>query len=85
MAAAMRVSVKLFAMLRERAGAAEMDLDLPAFATVAAARDALGRRIPAIREPLGRVAWAVNRAYVSVETELHDGDELAVIPPVSGG
>jgi molybdopterin converting factor small subunit len=48
-------------------------------------RGALGQRLPGIRDDLSRVAWAVNRAYAPVETELHDGDELAVIPPVSGG
>jgi molybdopterin converting factor small subunit len=41
--------------------------------------------VPALRDHLARVAWAVNRAYASIETELHEGDELAVIPPVSGG
>jgi molybdopterin synthase sulfur carrier subunit len=81
----MTVTVKLFAILRERAGASEVPIELPPAATVAGARDALGERLPAIRDYLGRVAWAVNRAYVPVETELHDGDELAAIPPVSGG
>ena len=81
----MTVTVKLFSILRERAGASEMPLDLPPSSTIAAARDALGERLPDIRDYLGRVAWAVNRAYAPVETELHDGDELAVIPPVSGG
>jgi len=52
---------------------------------VATARDALGERVPAIQGFLPRIAWAVNQAYVPIETELHDGDELAAIPPVSGG
>ncbi len=81
----MTVTVKLFAILRERASASELRIELPASATIAAAREALGERVPVLRDYLGRVAWAVNRAYVPVETELHDGDELAVIPPVSGG
>jgi molybdopterin converting factor subunit 1 len=81
----MTITVKLFAILRERAERSEVRLELPASATVAAAREALRERIPSIREYLPRVAWAVNRTYASVETELHDGDELAVIPPVSGG
>ncbi len=81
----MTVTVKLFAILRERAGASELWIELPPTATIAAAREALGERVPVLREYLGRVAWAVNRAYVTIETELHDGDELAVIPPVSGG
>ncbi|MGB7158733.1 MAG: molybdopterin converting factor subunit 1 [Tepidisphaeraceae bacterium] len=79
------MNVKLFAILRERAQTSELTLDLPASATITAAREALAARVPALRDYLPRVAWAVNRAYVPVETELHDGDELAVIPPVSGG
>ena len=81
----MTVTVKFFAILRERANVSELRIDLPASATVSIARDALGERIPTIRDDLGRVAWAVNRSYAPIETELHDGDELAVIPPVSGG
>jgi len=81
----MTVTVKLFAILRERAGAPELQIQLPASATVATARDALGERVPAIQGFLPRIAWAVNQAYVPIETELHDGDELAAIPPVSGG
>jgi len=81
----MTVTVRLFAILRERAEASELRIELPNSATVAAAREALGERLPAIRDYLPRVAWAVNRAYVSLEAQLHDGDELAVIPPVSGG
>lgn len=81
----MTISIKLFAILRERAGASELEIKLAEPATIGAARDALAERIPAIRAYLPRVAWAVNRSYVPIETELHDGDELAVIPPVSGG
>jgi molybdopterin converting factor subunit 1 len=85
MAGVMTVMVKLFAILRERAGASELQVELPASATVATARDALAERVPAIRHFLPRVAWAVNQSYVPLDTELHDGDELAAIPPVSGG
>ena len=81
----MTVTVKLFAILRERAGASEIKIHLPASATVATARDALGERIPTIRDFLPRVAWAVNQSYVPIDTQLNDGDELAAIPPVSGG
>ena len=81
----MTVTVKLFAILRERAERSELRLELPPAATIAAARETLGERIPSIREYLPRVAWAVNRSYAATDTELHDGDELAVIPAVSGG
>ena len=81
----MTVTVKLFAILRERAGVSELQLELPAAATITTARTTLGEQFPAIDEYLARVAWAVNRSYAPVATELHDRDELAVIPPVSGG
>ena len=81
----MRVQVRLFAMLRERAGADSLELELADRATVADALDAL-RREPSLHGleamPL-RVA--VNREYASGEHPVSPGDELAVIPPVSGG
>jgi molybdopterin converting factor subunit 1 len=81
----MRVRVKLFAIVRDRAGTAELSLDLPDDATVSAASDALSARVPAVADFLKRSAFAVNQNYVGHDAALHDGDELAVIPPVSGG
>ena len=81
----MRVNVKLFAVLRERAGVSEVALELNDGDSVAAAAQALGERVPAIRDMLGRVAFAVNQEYAAAATILADGDELAAIPPVSGG
>ena len=81
----MRVRVKLFAIVKERAGVGELSLDLPERADVAAAAVALKEKVPAVAGFLDRSAFAVNREYVEVATVLHDGDELAVIPPVSGG
>jgi MoaE-MoaD fusion protein len=75
-----RVKVRLFAGLRERAGMGENEIELPEGARptdVWAVLD-LGP------EPEG-LAYAVNRAYVSRDHRLADGDELAIIPPVSGG
>jgi molybdopterin converting factor subunit 1 len=79
------ITVKLFALLRDRAGVADLALDLPPAATVAVAVDGLAERFPSIAAMLPRTAFAVNREYVDRSTELHDGDELALIPPVSGG
>ncbi len=76
----MHVTVRLFAVLRERAGAPQVDLDLPDGASVAEALDALA--------PLAGdvpVVLAVNREYAVADTVLRAGDELALIPPVSGG
>jgi molybdopterin converting factor subunit 1 len=83
---AMTVSVRLFAILRERAGRDRIELDLPATATVADALAALGRE-RGLGEVIDRmpVTMAVNREYAGEETQLANGDELALIPPVSGG
>jgi molybdopterin converting factor subunit 1 len=80
------VSVRLFAMLRESAGRDEIDLDLDEGATVSDALEALGSE-PKLGELLERmpVRMAVNRDYATPETELSPGDELALVPPVSGG
>jgi MoaE-MoaD fusion protein len=75
-----RVRVRLFAALRERAGAGERALELPEGTTAGDAWAALGLGT----EPPG-LALAVNRAYAERGTLLADGDELAFIPPVSGG
>jgi molybdopterin synthase catalytic subunit len=74
------VTVRLFAMLRERAGAPEVTLELPDGAVVG---DVLAR-LSELAEDLPLV-MAVNREYASADTPLDPGDELALIPPVSGG
>jgi MoaE-MoaD fusion protein len=76
----MQVTVKLFAGLRERAGTGTRALELPDSATVAEVWGelALGD------EPEG-LLYAVNREYAPAGRKLTDGDEVALIPPVSGG
>jgi MoaE-MoaD fusion protein len=74
------ITVRLFAMLRERAGAPEVTLDLPDGARVRDALDSLAGLAEGI--PL---VMAVNREYADAERLLDAGDELALIPPVSGG
>ena len=81
----MTVTVHLFAVLRDRAGVGSCELPLPDGATVAAAAAALAERFPGLGGAVPRVAYAVNREYAATTTVLHDGDELALIPPVSGG
>lgn len=81
----MRVHVKLFAILREQAGTSEVVLELDPGATVATARGVLAASVPSIAPHLGRVAFAVNQSYAKADAPLHEGDELALIPPVSGG
>ena len=76
----MNVTVRLFAGLRERAGTGERPLELPAGARVADVWGALGLG----DEPAG-LLYAVNRDYAPTDRTLADGDEIALIPPVSGG
>jgi len=76
----MKVRVRLFAMLRERAGAGELELELPDGARVADALERLGPVSSGVR-----VVMAVNREYAGPEHVLAPDDELALIPPVSGG
>ena len=82
----MKVTVLLFAMLRQRAGTPSLELDLPDGATAAEALAVLRSR-DELGELVGRLPLrvAVNREYVPESTALSSGDELAVIPPVSGG
>jgi len=79
------VRVKLFAVLRDRAGVSELVLDLPEGATVAQAKEPLLERLPSLADHIHRCGFAVNLASVKPDAKLHDGDELALIPPVSGG
>ena len=81
----MKIRVRLFAILRDRAGVSEVWLDLPEATTVARAKEPLLERLPSLRQHIDRCAFAVNFSYVSADGLLHDGDELALIPPVSGG
>ena len=74
------MTTRLFAGVREQAGARQRELELPDDALVADVWPALGLG----EEPAGLV-YAVNRSYADRSTPLADGDEVAVIPPVSGG
>jgi molybdopterin synthase catalytic subunit len=76
----MLVRVRLFAQLRERAGAPVLELDLPDGARVADAIAAVGD----LAEGLPLV-MAVNREYADADVTLQASDELALVPPVSGG
>jgi MoaE-MoaD fusion protein len=81
----MTVRVRLFAILRERLGSDSVEIELPAGATVEDALAELARG--ELGELLGKlpVQMAVNRDYAEPTTTLAPGDELALIPPVSGG
>lgn len=77
----MRVLVLLFAGLREKTGGGELALELPVGCALSVIQKNLG-----IEENTWKsLAFAVNQTYVSSETELKEGDEVALIPPVAGG
>ena len=80
-----RVRVRLFAMQRELAGTRQVELELAPGATIERAWDALVVRFPVLAPGRPAVRFARNGDYAPAETPLADGDEVAMIPPVSGG
>ena len=80
-----RVRVRLFAMQRELAGVRELRLELPRGATVDDAWAAVAGTVPALAPGRAFLRFAVNGSYADPGTMLADGDEVACIPPVSGG
>lgn len=81
----MLVNVHLFALLRDRAGVGQLKLPLPEGSTVESAVQRLMRQYPSMEGAVGKICYAVNRDYANAQTRLYDGDDLALIPPVSGG
>jgi MoaE-MoaD fusion protein len=79
------VRLRLFARQRELVGARELALDLPAGATIETAWEALVERHPTVADARPWMRFARNGEYVDPATPLSDGDEVACIPPVSGG
>jgi molybdopterin converting factor subunit 1 len=75
----------MFAAAREMAGASEAVVDLPGGATLADLRSALADLHPRLAPLLGRSLVAINGQYADDACELQESDEVAVIPPVSGG
>ena len=82
----MRVTVRLFAVLRERAGRDSLEIELPEGATVADAFASLAAT-PGLGPLIDRasVRMAVNREFAAAGASIGPGDELALIPPISGG
>ena len=81
----LRIRVRLFAVQRELAGTRELPLALPEGATIEDAWQALVERHPVLAPGRASVRFARNGAYAEPAETLADGDELAFIPPVSGG
>ena len=81
----MNVRVRLFAGLSELLGERNVTLELPEGATIDDLRDQLSRRYPAVTPYLPSVVCAVDEEYVTRDHALREGDDVALIPPVSGG
>jgi len=79
----MRITVRYFAIAREAVGGALSQHTVPDGATLADVSSLLFEDHPALCEM--RLSFAVNSVYAAAETVLHDGDEVACIPPVGGG
>lgn len=81
----MQVTVLYFAQLRERRGASIESLELPDGGDVAMALAMIAKAHPQVAPHLPRIQVAVNQVIVAATAPLAEGDELALIPPVSGG
>jgi molybdopterin converting factor subunit 1 len=81
----MQVKLLLFASLKDIVGARQLQLDVPAGATVADLLTHLESSYPRMRDYRPVVLTAINEEYVERSTAIRDGDEVAIFPPVSGG
>ena len=81
----MRVSVRLFARLRDIAGAAELTRQVAPGATIGTVWRELAREFPDLAPYERSISSAVNLDYARMDRAVADGDEIAFLPPVSGG
>jgi molybdopterin converting factor subunit 1 len=81
----MQVRLLFFATLKDIVGAREMQVDVPLGASVADVLTHLEGSYPRIKDYRPVVLTAINEEYVNQNTPVHEGDELAIFPPVSGG
>ena len=81
----MKIKVKLFAVLREKIGTSVVIMDIPEFSTVSDVVNELKCKYPMLDPFVDHVMFAVNTEYVQDTYQIKDSDEVALIPPVSGG
>ena len=81
----MRVTVRLFARLRDLAGTGELTCEVPDSATVQTLWRSLTAEMPSLAQYERTMSVAVNAEYARMTAVVHDGDEVAFMPPVSGG
>ena len=83
--ATVRVTIRLFARLREITGSGELAREVPTPADAQAVWEALAQEFPALEQYRPVISCAVNEQYAKFDTPLTEGDEVAFLPPVSGG
>ena len=81
----MKVTIKLFARLREIVGVGEIERDLTQGATVSDLLNTLHAEFPRLADLTARTIISVNQEFAAPDSLLRDGDEVAIFPPVSGG
>ena len=81
----MELVVRFFALYRERAGRTTLPMELPEGATVADLTVEVRRLFPMLAPPAVQIVVAVNADYADQDTVLRQGDDVCLIPPVSGG
>ena len=81
----MHVTVRLFALIREKAGTDSLALNLPDGAVVGQAIQTVRHEYPALEPYLDNLRYSLHMDFVEADAALRDGDEVVLIPPVSGG
>ena len=81
----MNITVRFFALYRERAGRSVITLEMPEGATVADLTAEVRRQFPMLAPPQVKIVVAVNADYAEADLVLQPGDDVCLIPPVSGG
>lgn len=81
----MKITLRLFSVARDLAGFREQAMDIPAGSRAGSILEILQSRNPKFDQWQNALRIAVNQEYVSNDHPLREGDEVAVIPPVSGG
>jgi molybdopterin converting factor subunit 1 len=81
----MQIIMTLFALLREKAGTDTVILDIPAQAPLSHAVEQLLQQYPVLTPYMDRVRFARHMEFAEMDSLLAEGDEIALIPPVSGG
>lgn len=79
----MKVRVRFFASLRELVGQGQVEMELAPATTIAQLREIMNRRFPGLER--ASVRLAVNTQFAEPGQVLHEGDEIAWLPPLSGG